>query len=94
LEHILVEEEQGGKGLVLGARSHPTLQGQMAQKTLHLLFGEQVRVQAGTEVIVASNPSAIDVLGAVGHVQHANPGTDVFNDLSLGFHVERPLSHH
>lgn len=76
-EEFLVEEEEGGEGLVLGAGCDISLDGQVGEKGVDFAVGElagvdPLAVEITGKAEVAVNPGDISFFGAFGDVEHSH----------------------
>lgn len=63
IQHLPIEKEQGGLGLVLRRRGHVTFDRQMAEKRLDVLGPQNRRMSLAVKMDVASNPVRVSLLG-------------------------------
>jgi hypothetical protein len=69
----LYKKQQGGLGLVLRRRRHPTLHRQVREKSRHLVGTHGLRMPLAMEQDETPRPVDIRLLGADRIVQHAHP---------------------
>ena len=86
LQHVLVEEEDRGKGLVLRPGGDPLAQRQVRQESLGLLLWRKVVGLREAKVIEAANPVAVGVLGAERIVKKTDPLPHHHKNVVPGFH--------
>lgn len=82
LQHVPVQEEQGGERLVLGRRGDTALGGEAAEECCDFLGAQTRGIAPAVGLVVSADPAEVGFLGSGGQVAHADRGADA---LAEGF---------
>jgi hypothetical protein len=91
-EHFLIEEEQGGEGLVLGTGRDLMVLGQVGEERLGFIFWSESGGQVQAEIVEPSRPRAVGVLGAQGEVEQPDAVAHARDHLVASLHSEAQIT--
>lgn len=75
VEYLLVEEEQGAEGLVLGGSRDLSLGSEKGEESYHLLLPHLFRMTQTRKADEEANPISVGLLGTVAVVERLDPFT-------------------